>query len=1117
MSESHDSLEILFAQAIEIKDPKEQEAFLQRSLAHDPDRIPTLRELISDHKRASWMDSTPQVVRDTLRLFEDLRGKQIGPFLVENRIGSGGMGDVYLAKQITPVRRPVALKLIYRDLDQRQVFERFQREKQMLATMEHPNIARIIDAGTSDTGYSYIAMEYIDGEDLLSHCKSNRLDIPARIQLLLQCCRAVQHAHQKGIIHRDIKPNNVLVALVDQEPMIKVIDFGIAKASLGDGVRESNDYTSSVVSLLSNAITGRGNSPGTPPYMSPEQFSKDGDLVDARSDIYSLGALLYVLLTESPPFDRWQLDDKSIDEIRELVQGQDPVLPSRRAPSLAAILKGDLDAIVSKAMHRDVEKRYQSVAQLHEDLRHYLLGETVSCNAGSSWIQICKIAKRNRLLIGASGVALAGLFIALIGLSMGWLMADKQRRRAMVDAMDANLLTASMQVQKHEFGIAAETLGRVANAGDPAQRRLDYRLLRSQIPQAPRSLVSHPTKIHFGVGIPSQRAIAFGCKDHSIELIDSDTGKELWRFDAGQNEINGLAVSPDEQLLASAGDDGTIKFWDLDRKQLASGFQASRQSVFQVAWSPDGKSVIAVGNEPNAKLWSYPDFRLVREIESSGVALECVAAGRQGQFAFGDELGQVRIGSFDSEIHQVFNSMDSETTSSRACSCLAFSDSGKWMAVGQNGGYLTILQKGTEEYFPSERIRFPQHVTSVSFSHDELELAIGEDNGQLHILNLHRTMAVPKPWTELSDLKEQRRIDSWTAHRKRISGIVWSKINSSLSSFSEDGTVAQLDLKSPRFRTYPTQAFNIYFLSDQELLLLGDQNTSLTRLTFEPTVSKLPELRIEPSQSGQSLLTIQGTEGLFCAKPVQESKDSPAHWSLMRFDPREDQFVTVGELPKEHQLVHLIGCPNLNQWLIRCTRTSDTAPIGKQETFLGLWDTRKNAFIWTTDFDSSSFRHAEMSPNGRLMVYEQATKIFLVDSNTGAHRQIAHQPDLSVSHLKFSPDSKLLAVALNENGTIGGYRVADPGKKIWEIRMHGGPIRDLCWSKDQQILLSLGGDGRLRTYDLNSLRISSEIALPISDPKHLRLGGHEQSVLVLDNQGSILRIPCSDSTAIGAE
>jgi WD40 repeat protein len=299
--------------------------------------------------------------------------------------------------------------------------------------------------------------------------------------------------------------------------------------------------------------------------------------------------------------------------------------------------------------------------------------------------------------------------------------------------------------------------------------------------------------------------------------------------------------------------------------------------------------------------------------------------------------------------------------------------------------------------------------------------------------------------------------------------------------------------------------------------LLGDQNTSLTRLTFEPTVSILPELRIEPSQSGQSLHTIQGTEGLFCAKPVQESKDGPAHWSLMRFDPREDQFVTVGELPKEHQLVHLIGCPNLNQWLIRCTRTSDTAPIGKQETFLGLWDTQKNAFIWTTDFDSSSFRHAEMSPNGRLMVYEQATKIFLVDSNTGAHRQIAHQPDLSVSHLKFSPDSKLLAVALNENGTIGGYRVADLGKKIWEIRMHGGPIRDLCWSKDQQILLSLGGDGRLRTYDLNSLRISSEIALPISDPKHLRLGAYEQSVLVLDNQGSILRIPCSDSTAIGAE
>jgi serine/threonine protein kinase len=315
-----------------------------------------------------------------------------------------------------PVKRYVAVKLIFRDSEHQQILERFQREIQMLANMEHPNIARIIDAGATDTGLSYIAMEYVKGHGIMEYCKLNQLNIRARLELHLQCCRAIQHAHQRGIIHCDIKPSNVMVTVVDSEPMVKVIDFGIAKAALSESVRKDNEYTSSIVSMMSMLITSHGISPGTPPYMSPEQFPKSGLEIDTRSDIYSLGALLYVMLTDQNPFDDAQLTDKSLEEIGNLIGNFDPLLPSQRVPKLASVLRGDLDSIVRKAMSRDVEKRYQSVAQFSEDLRHYLSLKNVSANPGNSWIQFLRLARRNQLLIVAAALVFAGMLV-------GWFVA----------------------------------------------------------------------------------------------------------------------------------------------------------------------------------------------------------------------------------------------------------------------------------------------------------------------------------------------------------------------------------------------------------------------------------------------------------------------------------------------------------------------------------------------------------------------------------------------------------------------------------------------------------------------------------------------------------------------
>ena len=208
-------LELLLTQALEYRDKSEREEWLQRVLGNAPEKLKELKELIEYHESGKWLDNPPKAVVASRTLIEDLTGKKIGPFLIVREIGEGNMGNVYLAEQHDPVRRQVALKLIQWYAEPKQVVERFQREKQMLANMEHPNIARIIDAGTTESGYSYIVMEYINGSHLFDYCSRKAPDIQSCVKLLLQCCRAIQHAHQKGIIHRDIKPNNIMVTEVD--------------------------------------------------------------------------------------------------------------------------------------------------------------------------------------------------------------------------------------------------------------------------------------------------------------------------------------------------------------------------------------------------------------------------------------------------------------------------------------------------------------------------------------------------------------------------------------------------------------------------------------------------------------------------------------------------------------------------------------------------------------------------------------------------------------------------------------------------------------------------------------------------------------------------------------
>ncbi len=617
--------ESVFAAALAIASPSERAAYLDGACAGNPALRREVEELLSAHAAGSPLDRPPRDVART-GAYEPRPdesgpsaavGDRIGPYKLLERIGRGGMGEVWVADQQEPIKRRVALKLIKPGMDSRGVLARFEAERQALAVMDHPSIARVLDAGTTPDGRPYFAMELVKGTPITEFCDARKLTPRERLELFVPVCQAIQHAHQKGIIHRDIKPGNVLVALHDETPVPKVIDFGVAKA-VGQQLTEKTIYTS------------LGAIVGTPAYMAPEQASFNQLDVDTRADVYALGVLLYELLAGSPPIEADRLKRAALDEVLRIVRDEEPPRPSQRLSTsqaratiaatrqsdptkLSQLIRGELDWIVMKALEKDRTRRYDTATALAKDVQRHLTGEAVEACPPTLGYRLRKAYRKNRAAVRVAG-AFAGLMAgAVIG---GAVLAVQAMRAEKLATENAGAARVAEQLATENANSAHRAEADAVRERDKVARANAHLRLTQYIAEMNLLQAAHQAgdlarvkqildRQRPGPGEPDLRGPEWHYwnrtfHSHDLERRIPCPPRRVKALDGGSFHGVGLAPDGNTVVVTVCGktDGLSVQLWDLARAVKRTEFEVVpdtgapvRTYSHPIRFSPDGRKV----------------------------------------------------------------------------------------------------------------------------------------------------------------------------------------------------------------------------------------------------------------------------------------------------------------------------------------------------------------------------------------------------------------------------------------------------------------------------------------------------------------------------------------------
>ncbi len=680
----------IFDDASEIADAGERRAFVRKACGENAALLREVEDLLAAHDTAGgFFDAMTPTERPPLPPPDE---EKIGNYRLIEKLGEGGGGIVWLAEQFEPVRRRVALKILKPGMDTRSVIARFEAERQALALMDHPGIARVFDAGTSPLGRPFFVMELVSGIRITKFCDERRIETAARLELFIRVCQAVQHAHQKGIIHRDLKPSNILVSPSPDEggaPAPKVIDFGIAKATTDLRLTEKTLVTHAEMLI------------GTPAYMSPEQAELGAVEIDTRSDIYSLGVLLYELLTGKTPFESETLLKSGFDAMRRTIRETTPTRPSTRLMTLdvagltevarrhqaepdrlVSLLQGDLDWIVLKALEKDRARRYESASGLAADVQRYLRNEPVEARPPSSLYALRKLVRRHRTAFAvAAGVAILLVAASIISLRLAWraweaegqqralrAVAESARRDAENHAEENRLRLVQSHVARGNQLIGegdfcsallplVDALNLEESAGQPtaAAVEIQRRRVGATLRQAPRlmecwSFPDDSGTAHFS---PDGRKLV-ALEKGTVRVLDADTGQPTGAaFTLDQPASKVWLPLPDRVLVADAA--GRLRLWDATTGQPATPVMDTRSASDRGAqydadrWdvSPDGRWLLAPV-EGGARLFDLATGLPTGPLMAEGLAIYQLGFSPDGGSAFlscwgGGGLRQIEV------------------------------------------------------------------------------------------------------------------------------------------------------------------------------------------------------------------------------------------------------------------------------------------------------------------------------------------------------------------------------------------------------------------------------------------------------------------------------------------